>query len=86
MVTENEKWIVYKQVVRKKTYVYKGVTPPSTSKSGVHQKKIMLCCCRKHKGGSVSFLSSKETAVDDVRLTKVGDHMPILQKESRRYR
>ncbi|GFS47000.1 histone-lysine N-methyltransferase SETMAR [Trichonephila clavipes] len=44
LVTGDEKWIVYKHVVRKKEYVYKGMTPPSTPEAGVHQKKAMLCC------------------------------------------
>ncbi|GFV08151.1 hypothetical protein TNCV_4786961 [Trichonephila clavipes] len=38
----DEKWIMYKHVVRKKGYVYKGKTPPSTFKSGVHQRKVIL--------------------------------------------
>ena len=44
LVTGDEKWIVYKNVVRKKAYVYRGENPPSTSKARVHQKKVMLCC------------------------------------------
>ncbi|GFY00773.1 hypothetical protein TNCV_2141651 [Trichonephila clavipes] len=42
LVTGDVKWIVYKHVV-KKVHVYKEETPPSTSKAGVHQKKVMLC-------------------------------------------
>ncbi|GFU15380.1 hypothetical protein TNCV_1045821 [Trichonephila clavipes] len=44
-VTGDEKWTTYKHVVREKACVYKGKTLPSTSKAGVHQKKVMLCCC-----------------------------------------
>ncbi|KAF8781800.1 PiggyBac transposable element-derived protein like [Argiope bruennichi] len=40
----------------------------------------------KRKGRPVSFLSGKKTVPDDVRLTKVGDHMPTLQKAYRRCR
>ncbi|KFM69276.1 PiggyBac transposable element-derived protein 4, partial [Stegodyphus mimosarum] len=41
---------------------------------------------RKRKGRPASFLSSKKTVPDDVRLTKVGDHMPTVQKTYRRCR
>ncbi|XP_035207145.1 piggyBac transposable element-derived protein 4-like [Stegodyphus dumicola] len=41
---------------------------------------------RKRKGRPASFLSSKKTVPDDVRLTKVGDHIPTVQKTYRRCR
>ncbi|XP_063219241.1 piggyBac transposable element-derived protein 4-like [Bacillus rossius redtenbacheri] len=41
---------------------------------------------RKRKGRPVSFLSNKEMVPKEVRLTKVGDHMPILEKTYRRCR
>ncbi|GFS51559.1 histone-lysine N-methyltransferase SETMAR [Trichonephila clavipes] len=42
LMAGDEKWIMYRLVVRKKAYVYKGETLPS--ESGDHQKKVMLCC------------------------------------------
>ena len=35
---------------------------------------------RERKGRPASFLSSKKTVPDDVPLTKLGDHMPTVQK------
>ncbi|GFT68610.1 HTH_48 domain-containing protein [Trichonephila clavipes] len=44
LMTGDEKRIVYKHVVRKKAYVYKRETSPSSSIAGVPQKKVMLGC------------------------------------------
>lgn len=43
LVTGDEKWIVYNNVVRKRAKVLPGSPPPTLAKANLHQKKLMLC-------------------------------------------
>ncbi|GFX54627.1 putative DD41D transposase [Trichonephila clavipes] len=76
LVTGDEKRFVYKYVVRKKAYAYEGETSPSTSKVGMHQKKVMLYCSHTRAIGArphyPELLSSDKT---DVRASS-----PTLQR------
>lgn len=42
MITGDEKWIVYNNVVRKRSWRHSKELPQTTSKAGLHPKKIML--------------------------------------------
>ena len=42
-VTGNEKWILYNNVERKRSWGKGNEPPPTTSKAGLHPKKVMLC-------------------------------------------
>ena len=42
IITGNEKWIVYNNVVRKRSWSKRDEPPQTTSKAELHQKKIML--------------------------------------------
>jgi len=39
----DEKWIVYNNVQRKRSWEKKDKSPQTTSKQNIHAKKIMLC-------------------------------------------
>lgn len=43
LVTGDEKWIVYNNVVRKRSWSKRGEAPQTTAKDGLHPKKVMLC-------------------------------------------
>ena len=42
IITDDEKWIVYNNVVRKRSWSKPDEPPQTTSKAELHQKKIML--------------------------------------------
>ena len=42
IITTDEKWIVYNNVVRKRSWSKRGESPQTTSKAKLHQKKITL--------------------------------------------
>lgn len=42
IVTGDEKWVLYVNVVRKKSWVPKGATSPPTTKPELHPKKCLL--------------------------------------------
>lgn len=83
LVTGDEKWIVYKNVVRKRAYVYSGETPPSMSKAGVHQKKVMLCCWWDRKG-VVYYELLKEN--ETVNADRYCSQLDVLNTEIQRKR
>lgn len=43
LVTGDEKWIVYDNVVRKRAKVMPSISPPTVAKANIHQKKLMCC-------------------------------------------
>ena len=43
IVTGDEKWVLYKNVQRKRSWSNRGQTPLSAPKDGSHPKKLMLC-------------------------------------------
>ena len=43
VVTGDEKWIIYNNVERKKSWKKRNEPPLATSKTGLHPKKVMLC-------------------------------------------
>lgn len=50
MVTRDEKWIVYDNVVCKRSWKHSSEPPQATSKAGLHPKKIMLSVWWDYKG------------------------------------
>lgn len=50
LITGDEKWIVYNNVVRKRSWSRSDDPPQTTSKPGIHQKKIMLSVWWDFKG------------------------------------
>ena len=50
MVTGDEKWIVYNNVVRKRSWKQRDEAAQSTSKANMHQKKVMLSVWWDFKG------------------------------------
>ena len=42
IITGDEKWIVYNNAVRKRSWFKRDESPQTTSKAELHQKKIML--------------------------------------------
>ena len=43
VVTGDEKWILYDNVERKRSWGRRNEPPPTTPKSGLHPKKVMFC-------------------------------------------
>ena len=50
IVTDNEKWILYNSVERKRSWGKQNEPPPTTPKAGLHPKKVMLCIWWDWKG------------------------------------
>ncbi|PIO57294.1 transposase, partial [Teladorsagia circumcincta] len=50
MVTGDEKWIVYNNVERKRSWSHPGEPRQTTSKAKIQLRKIMLCCWWDWKG------------------------------------
>lgn len=50
LVTADEKWIVYNNVIRKRSWSKRGEPPAATPKDGLHPKKVMLCIWWDWKG------------------------------------
>jgi len=43
VVTRNEKWIIYNNVERKRSWGKRNEPPLAIPKAGLHPKKVMLC-------------------------------------------
>ena len=50
MITADEKWIVYNNVQRKRSWSKPGEPPQTTSKADIHQKKVRLSLWWDYKG------------------------------------
>lgn len=77
MVTSDEKWIVYDNVIRKRSWGQIGDPPKSSPKAGLHPKKIMLSVWWDFKGIIYyELLPYGQTINSDVycsQLTKLND-------------
>ena len=60
IITGDEKWVVYDNVVRKRSWSKRDEPAQSTSKADIHQKKVMLSVWWDFKG-IVYFLIGKNT-------------------------
>jgi len=49
-VTGDEKWIIYNNVERKRSWGKRNAPPLATPKPGLHSKKVMLCVWWDWKG------------------------------------
>lgn len=50
LITGNEKWVVYNNIKRKRSWSRPGEPAQTTSKAGIHQKKILLSVWWDYKG------------------------------------
>lgn len=50
LITGDEKWIVYNNVIRKRSWYHRGDTPKTVPKAGLHPVKVMLCIWWDYKG------------------------------------
>ena len=50
IVTGHEKWILYNNVERKRSWGKRNEPPPTAPKAGLHPKKVMLCILWDWKG------------------------------------
>jgi len=50
IITGDEKWIIYNNVERKRSWSKRGEPPSTTPKAGLHPKKVMLCIWWNWKG------------------------------------
>ena len=64
IITGDEKWIIYHNVVRKRSWTKKYVSPQSTSKSSIHQKNIMLSVWRVYNSVVYFQLLPRNQTVD----------------------
>ena len=64
IITGDEKWIVYNNVVHKRSWTKKDEPPPSTPKANIHQKKIMLFVWWNYKGVVYFELSLRNQIID----------------------
>ena len=62
IVMGDEKWILYNNVERERSWGKRNEPPPTTPKAGLHPKKVMLCIWWDWKGSSVmsSFWKTKQ--------------------------
>ena len=49
-MTGDEKWTLYNNVERKRSWGKRNEPPPTTPKAGLHPKKVMLCIWWDWKG------------------------------------
>lgn len=77
LVTGDEKWIVYDNVVRKKSWRPSNEPPGTTSKAGLHPKKIMLSVWWDFKGVIFYDLLPQGKSIDSTlycsQLTKLNE-------------
>lgn len=75
LVTGDEKWIVYDNVVRKRSWRSSSEPPQTTSKAGLHPKKIMLSVWWDYKGIIYYELLPSDRTIDSTvycsQLTKL---------------
>lgn len=64
LVTGDEKWISYDNVVRKRSWGHSSEPPKTTSKAGLHPKKIMISVWWDYKGVIFYELLPSGTTVD----------------------
>ncbi|GFW99921.1 mariner Mos1 transposase [Trichonephila clavipes] len=50
LITGDEKWILYENIKRKKSYCTPGTSSATVSKPSIHQRKILLCLWWDRKG------------------------------------
>ena len=58
---DNEKWILYNNVERKRSWGKRSEPPPTTPKPGLHPKKVMLCIWWNWKGVLYELLLENQT-------------------------
>ena len=76
----DEKWVLYANVKRQRSWVDKGATAGSTAKPEFHQKKVMLCIWWNSEGiVHYEFLPKNTTVTAEVyceQLQRLTDAMP----------
>lgn len=85
IITGDEKWIVYNNVVRKRSWSKRDEPPQTTSKAELHQKKVMLSVWWDYKGiVYFELLPKNQTINSDVycrQLTKLDEEIKKKRPE-----
>ncbi|GFW06100.1 mariner Mos1 transposase [Trichonephila clavipes] len=50
LITGDEKWILYENIKRKKSYCKPGTSSATVPKPSIHQRKVLLCLWWDRKG------------------------------------
>lgn len=83
MVTGDEKWIVYNNVVRKRSWGKRDEPPLPTPKAGLHPKKVMLCVWWDWKGILYYELLPQNQTINSDRYCSQLDQLDAAIKEKR---
>ena len=83
MVTGDEKWIVYNNVVRKRSWGKRDEPPLPTPKAGLHSKKVMLCVWWDWKGILYYELLPQNQTINSDRYCSQLDQLDAAIKEKR---
>ena len=72
IITGDEKWIIYNNVERKRSWSKRGQPPSTTSKTGLHPKKVMFCIWWNWKGIVYYELLPNNETIDSDKYYSVG--------------
>ena len=64
IITDNEKWVVYDNIVLERSWKKRDEPAQSTSKAGIHQKKVMLSVWWDFKGIVYSELPPRNQTIN----------------------
>ncbi|GFW57136.1 mariner Mos1 transposase [Trichonephila clavipes] len=66
LITGDEKWILYKNIKRKKSYCKPGTSSVTVPKPSIHQRKVLLCLCWDRKGPVYYKLLKQEKTINQL--------------------
>jgi histone-lysine N-methyltransferase SETMAR len=82
LVTCDEKWIFYDNVIRKREWLRPGEAPKPTPKKNLHSKKLMICVWWDMEGIIYELLRSNKTINSEVYCQQL-DRVNECLKEKR---
>ncbi|XP_018349831.1 PREDICTED: histone-lysine N-methyltransferase SETMAR-like [Trachymyrmex septentrionalis] len=80
IITGDEKWIIYNNVERKRSWSKRGEPPSTTPKAGLHPKKVMLCIWWNWKGIVYYELLPNNETIDSDKYCSQLDKLKTRQK------
>lgn len=83
LITGDEKWIHYKNPVRKRAYVQPGQSTPTVAKPDLHPKKRMLCIWWDRQGPVYYELLRQGETIDSTRYCQQLTQLEAAIKEKR---
>lgn len=83
LITGDEKWIVYNNVKRKRSWCKKDESSQSTSKADIHQKKVMLSVWWDYKGIIFFELLPDNSTIDSKVYCNQMDKLNAVIKQKR---